>query len=150
MNSAVAVRESRVSVLSKPNFFMLYKKHPEISWQLNLVQCRRLRFFFSLTEDAAGLNLHVRLARAIHRLAHSHGYRDGNDGSCIDVSHEELSNMLGASRQSVSKELKLLEREGEIELRYGKIYIPDLAALGEKYEKGMGMEQVAPHYGDRP
>ena len=143
---AVAVRDSRVSVLSKPNFFKLYKKHPQISWQLNLVQCRRIRFLFSLTEDAAGLNIHLRLARAIHRLAYSHGYRDEDDGVYIDVSHEELSKMLGVSRQSVSKELKLLEHEGDIDLRYGKIFIRDLLALGDRYEKAVGMEQVAPLY----
>ena len=143
---AVAVKDSRLSVLSKPNFFTLYRAHPEISWQLNLVQCRRIRFLYGLTEDAAGLNIHFRLARAIHRLAYSHGYRGGDERVYIDVSHEELSKMLGASRQSVSKELKLLEREGAIELRYGKIYICDIAALGEKYETAVGMEQVAPLY----
>jgi CRP/FNR family cyclic AMP-dependent transcriptional regulator len=145
---AVAVRDSRVRVLNKPNFFMVYKKYPELSWQLNLVQCRRIRFLFSLTEDAAGLNIHVRLARAIHRLAYSHGYRGEDQGVYIDVSHEELSKMLGASRQSVSKELKLLEREGDIELRYGKIYIRDVVALGDRYEKAVGMEQVTPLYDD--
>ena len=145
---AVAVRDSRVSVLSKPNFFMVYKKHPELSWQLNLVQCRRIRFLFSLTEDAAGLNIHLRLARAIHRLAYSHGYRGEDEGVYIDVSHEELSKMLGASRQSVSKELKLLEREGDIELRYGKIYIRDIVVLGDRCEKAVGMEQVTPLYDD--
>jgi hypothetical protein len=56
--------------------------------------------------------------------------------------------MLGASRQSVSKELKLLEREGDIELRYGKIYIRDVVALGDRYEKAVGMEQVTPLYDD--
>jgi CRP-like cAMP-binding protein len=143
---AVAVRESRVSVISKPNFFTLYRKHPQISWQLNLMQCRRIRFLFSLTEDAAGLNIHVRLARIIHRLAYSHGYRDESDGVYIDVSHEELSKMLGASRQSVSKELKLLERQGDIQLRYGKILIRDLESLADRYEKAVGMEQVTPLY----
>lgn len=145
---AVAVRDSRVRVLSKPNFFMVYKKHPELSWQLNLMQCRRIRFLYSLTEDAAGLNIHLRLARAIHRLAYSHGYRGEDEGVYIDVSHEELSKMLGTSRQSVSKELKLLEREGDIELRYGKIYIRDVVALGDRYEKAVGMEQVTPLYDD--
>jgi len=143
---AVAVRDSRISVLSKANFFTLYKKYPPISWQLNLVQCRRIRLLYSLAEDAAGLNIHTRLARAINRLAHSHGYRGEGEGVYIDVSHEELSKMLGASRQSVSKELKLLEGEGAIELRYGKIYIRDIEALSERYEKAVGMEQVAPLY----
>jgi len=145
---AIAVKDSRVQVLSKRNFETLYEMHPEIGRQLNLMLCRRLRLLVSLNEDAAGLNIHERVARVIHRLAYSHGYRDGQGGLYIDVSHEELSKMLGASRQSVSTELKSLERDGDIELRYGKIYICDLGALSNKYEKAIGMEQVSALYDD--
>ncbi|MCB1675942.1 MAG: winged helix-turn-helix domain-containing protein [Halioglobus sp.] len=62
----------------------------------------------------------------------------------IEISHEELGNLLGASRQSVSKELKPLEREGDIELRYGKIFFKNLDELGEKYETTIALEQVTP------
>ncbi|MCP5132012.1 MAG: helix-turn-helix domain-containing protein [Pseudomonadales bacterium] len=58
-------------------------------------------------------------------MAYSHGFRNELGEIYIEISHEGLSNMLGASRQSISKELKLLEREEEIELRYGKICIRD-------------------------
>ena len=146
---AVATRESRLSVLSKNNFEALYAKYPEISHQLNLMLCRRLRLALTLSEDAIGLKIHERLARVIHRLAYSHGYCDEQKGTYIDVSHEELSKMLGASRQSVSTQLKLLEGEGSIELRYGKIFIRDLDALGDKYEKAVGMEQVSALYEDK-
>ncbi len=145
---AIAVRDSRLRVLSKRNFETLYEKHPEIARQLNLMLCRRLRLLFSLNEEAAGLKIHERVARVIHRLAYSHGYRDKHDGVYIDVSHDELSKMLGASRQSVSTELKSLERDGDIELRYGKIFICDLGALSDKYEKAIGMEQVSALYDD--
>jgi CRP-like cAMP-binding protein len=108
--------------------------------------CRRVRFLYSLNEDAAGLKLHVRLARVIHRLAYSHGHTPAQGRPYIEISHEELSKMLGASRQSVSKELKSLEREGDIELRYNKIHICDLERLADKYEKAVGMEQITASY----
>ena len=56
--------------------------------------------------------------------------------------------MLGESRQSISKELKALEGEGVIELRYGKIYLLDVPSLNDKYEDLMGMEQIAAVYDD--
>ena len=146
VSNAIASRDSRVSVLAHKDFRILREKYRDIDRQLNLILCRRVRFLYSLNDDAAGLKLHERLARVIHRLAYSHGNQDEQRERYIEISHEELSKMLGATRQSVSKELKSLEREGDIELRYGKIYICDLAMLGEKYEKGIGMEQVTALY----
>lgn len=145
---AVATESSRVLVLSKRNFDLLYAKYPEFSRQLNLMLCRRLRLTMTLNEDAFGLKIRERLARVIHRLAYSHGTRDARGETSIPVSHEDLSKMLGASRQSISTELKSLEREGSIELRYGKIHIRDLNALSDKYEKAVGMEQVTSLYDD--
>ncbi len=146
VSHAVASKESRLLVLSKAQFELLCEKYPEIHRELNRVLCRRVRYLYSLNDEALGLKLHVRLGRILHRLAYSHGRENELGETYIEISHEELSNMLGASRQSVSKELKSLERNGDIELRYGKIYFNDLRLLAEKYEIAVGMEQLAPLY----
>ena len=146
VSNAIASRDSRVSVISKQAFDRLREKHPEINQQLNKVLCRRVRFLYSLYDESFGLKLHQRLARILRRLAYSHGLRGEHDEIYIEISHQELSHMLGASRQSISKELKALEREGDVQLRYGRIYFSDLARLGEKYETSLGMEQLAPGY----
>jgi CRP-like cAMP-binding protein len=148
VSHAIASKDSRVSVISKRDFDKLCEENPEIYRQLNLMMCRRVRFLYALNEESISLRLQVRLARVLRRLAYSHGHRGSQDETHIEVSHEELSNMLGASRQSVSKELKLLERQGDIELRYGKIFIHDLDELGKKYETEIGLEQVTPIYKD--
>lgn len=150
VSEAIASKDTCLSVISKQNFQLLCDKHPQLYRALNRMLCRRVRFLYSLNEESVGLKLHVRLARVIHRLAYSHGCRDEHNGMYIEISHEEVSNMLGASRQSVSKELKSLEREGDIALRYGKIYIHDLNLLGQKYETAIGMEQITSVYDDGP
>jgi len=148
VSHAIASKDSQLRVLGKRDFTALCDRHPEINQQLTLMLCRRLRLLYTLNDDATGFKLHVRLARLVHRLAYSHGQRDGQDETYIEISHDELSKMLGASRQSVSKELKSLEREGDIELRYGKIYLSDLERLRDKYEKAVGKEQVTALYDD--
>lgn len=144
---AVALEPTEVKVLSEVNFKMLYHKYPIISHQLNVMLCGRVRVLSDLIADSNLLSLRQRMARQIHRLAFSHGAIAGeHDVRVIDTSHEELGTMLGASRQSVSKELKALELDGTIELRYGKIYIRDLEKLEETYEMLMGSEQITPTY----
>ena len=148
MNHAVATEASRVRVLGKQQFERLYGKYPEVSRQLNLMLCNRVRLLWGMTEDANTLSLHQRLARAMLRLAYSHGIKDAAGILYVDTSHEELGRMLGASRQSISKELKLLEQEGIVEICYGKIYIRDLDSLNRNYENLLGQEQISPLYPD--
>lgn len=148
ISHAIAIEPATLRVLPAAHFNELYRKYPEISQQLNLMLCRRVRLLYALSEEASSLNLHQRLARALHRLSCSHGFRDQHDALYIGTSHEELGKMLGASRQSISKELKALEGEGVIALRYGKIYILDVPSLNDKYEDLMGMEQIAAVYDD--
>ena len=144
---AVALGPTEVNVLNEANFKMLYQKYPIISQQLNVMLCRRIRVLSELIADSNLLSLRQRMARLIHRLAFSHGAIAGEDDlRVIDTSHEELGTMLGASRQSVSKELKALEQDDTIELRYGKITIKNIKKLEEAYEMLMGTEQITPTY----
>ncbi len=143
---AVASRDSRVSVLSLSHFERLWDSHPEFGRQLSMMLCRKLRLAFTLNEDNVGLRLRDRLARLIHRLAYSHGSSDGGGGTYIEISHDALAKMLGASRQTIGIELKSLEDEGSISRGYGKIHVLDLKAFGYKYETAAGIEQVTPLY----
>ena len=54
--------------------------------------------------------------------------------------------MLGASRQTINKELRALLEEGSVDLRYGKIYLNDLEGMCEKYELMLGGEQITSAY----
>ena len=51
----------------------------------------------------------------------------------ITISHADLARMVGASRQSVSKELKQMERDKLICIQYGKIVINSMDALSKAY-----------------
>ena len=147
MNFAFACRDTQVNVLKKPQFDELYEKYPEIPKALNRVMSRRLRLIFMLAEDASLLPLRQRLARVILRMGHSVGEIDENGRATIeDISHDELGKMVGAIRQSVGRELKKLEREGSIEINYGKLIIRDIAVFGEQYDSLLAIEPVVPDY----
>ncbi|MEP5765120.1 MAG: Crp/Fnr family transcriptional regulator [Halieaceae bacterium] len=147
MNYAVACGVSAVSVLRKSDFMHLYMKHAEIPRAISRVMARRLRLIFMLTEDASLLPLRERLARAVIRTAHALGEK-GEDGSVTieNISHDELAKMVGATRPSVGRELKKLEREGAIRIQYGKLIISNFAAFGAQYDHLLSVEPVTPDY----
>lgn len=147
LNFTFAVGETRVAVLRPADFHELYGSYPEIARAINRVMARRIRFLFMLAEDASLLPLRQRLARAIVRMGYSVGQVNADGSASIDhISHEELSKMVGATRQSVGRELKKLEHEGSILIEYGKLTIHDIAAFGAQFDRLLGIEPVVPEY----
>nr|WP_241263037.1 Crp/Fnr family transcriptional regulator [Parahaliea mediterranea] len=145
---AIASRDSVLRVLSRKHFEELTLQFPELKDLLLLTLCRRLRALYALHEEIS-LSLHQRVARAVLRLAYTHGCNEGEGRLYIKLSQEDLGCMLGATRQSINKELQVLKRAGVLTLEYGRIYVTDLASLEQGYEYLTGMEQITATYGKR-
>lgn len=148
VSHAVATCDSVVRVLSKAHFEEFAARHPEVERKLALMLCRRVRFLYALNEEASELTLHQRVARTVLRMAYSRVTDNPARELYVAISQEELGQMLGASRQSINKELRALASEELIELRYGRIYILDLEQLKERYEYLLGTEPITPGYRD--
>lgn len=145
-NTAVSIGETALHVLPKKAFNALYAQHPEIARALNRSYCYQLRHVYSIAEDASVLTLKDRLISLIARLATSRGVQLNGATVLEDTSHERLANMLGATRQAVSRELKALENDGLLQLHYGRAHIPDLKILIARYEQMMSGELIVPEY----
>ncbi len=142
LGHTVAIGSVKLKIINGKDFTHLYEKHPAISRQININLSHRIRFFYHIAEDASTLSLHERLARTLRRMAYSHAIEDENGQLYLETSHEGLGNLLGASRQSISKELRGLEQEGCIKVMYGKIFLSDLEKLNRNYADLMGPEEL--------
>ncbi len=144
VSSAIAEEKVRLYVIRQDDFMRLYETYPEISRSLNVMLCNRLRLVTTLMEDASLLNLQQRLARTLIRLAISISTINENHQIEIDISQEELAHMLGASRQSISKELQILSKEDLVEINYGRISIINPQEIRTRFGNLMGNTDVAP------
>ncbi len=80
--------------------------------------------------DAAILQpLSVRLAHRLLAAQATSSVEKTTDHPELRLSQEGLGQMLGASRQSVNKQLKEWESEGILRVAYGRITLLDLDAL---------------------
>jgi CRP-like cAMP-binding protein len=148
-NNAFAAEDSVVLVLKKADFDRLYEQHVVIARQLNLFLAHRVRYLYVSAEDARALSLNQRLARMLSRMGWGSGVRGENGEILIaSVSHETLGHMLGATRQAVSREMKILEKAGLVRVSYSRVYIPDIKALVSKFENLLGGENIVPDYRD--
>lgn len=146
ISNAYCVTDATIRFLSKKAFWDLYETYPEIPKQLNLFLCRRTQMLVTLAEEVSGLNLRERLVRLLLRLAASRGSPEDGCVWLSGISHEILANRTGATRQAVSRELKILERENLIKLEYGRLAVTGLWGQAESYEKLLGGESMVPDY----
>lgn len=135
-HNAYAMGECEVFVLPKAKLQALLDVEPQLYRHFVTRLARALRFALSYIDDAALLPLTARLAKRLLDLARMYG-EDTPQGVCVDLhlTQEDLGRMLGASRQSISKELNRFQKQGWLELQYGKVVICDQAPLQRLVEQ---------------
>lgn len=120
---AEAVEESLICVMSRDDVERLIARKPQVALRMLEVLSKRLSVSESRLEALAFHSVPSRLAAALLRL-------DGADG--IRTTHQELAEMIGAYRETVTKVLDEFQRDGLVELNRGRIALRERARLQEK------------------
>lgn len=123
----VALRDTRLAIMSKPTFFWLFEHSAAFNRFLVRQFNERLGQFIALAEYDRILDAPGRLARNIAWLFNPTLYRDG--GRELDISQEELGLLCGMSRQMANKSLQQLESKGLLRVERNGITIVDLDRL---------------------
>lgn len=129
--SAVALEESRLLFLPRPDFEYLYRTHPDIAQAVIRALGKRLRHLVHVTEALAFRDVAARLAMLLADYAE----RSGTGGTrgvefTLDRTQQELALEIGTARESVSRAMKQLRGEGLITtIGARRIRIGDIARL---------------------
>ncbi|MGE5650278.1 MAG: Crp/Fnr family transcriptional regulator [Bacillota bacterium] len=119
---------------AKTDFQRLLARHPAIYECFARMLCLRLRTTFDLVEEAATAPMPQRLARRMLELAHitpsAMNAATLALGREVPLTQEELGHLLGRSRQSIAKLLRLWEQNGLVRTQYGRVSIVHPQALG--------------------
>lgn len=105
---------------------------PAFARAISVLLSARVRLLYGLVEDAMLRSISARVARRLLALARGDATMARDSRPVLPVSQEALAMMLGVTRQTLSRELKALARDGVIALGYGRIDIVSLAALEAK------------------
>lgn len=112
---AQAIGNTSLLTLHRDHFLAFIRRHPEVAIKIFRVLSARLRQTNEVLQDAAFLDIPSRVAKRLLELAESHGIRTPQ-GLLIDLSltQEEIAGMVGATRESVNKALRLYIDRGLI------------------------------------
>lgn len=112
-----ALDDSLVCILGKADFEAILLKWPQVALKMVTILTERIREAEELVENLAFHDLRYRVIYLLTKLAHQFGSRDeiGTPGYTqldLNLSHHDLAQMIGSTRESVSLVLSHLAKEG--------------------------------------
>ncbi|MFC1515482.1 Crp/Fnr family transcriptional regulator [Thermodesulfobacteriota bacterium] len=127
---AVAVQASRVLILDRSDFLRFLKNNESAIEKILSTLSLRLRKTDELLEDLTFLNIPARFAKKLLEIGETFGQRDGDAVRVsLKLSQQELADMVGATRESINKELRVLREKGLVTVTDKNIHIHDINRL---------------------
>jgi CRP/FNR family transcriptional regulator, cyclic AMP receptor protein len=118
--NAVSMTDCDLMVITRCDFLRLIHSDPKVVAQLIALLCARLRAADARIEEAAFLNLRTRLARLLIRLLEDNAAANKKQ---LAITQHEISEMLGACRESVNKHLQTWAKHKVIAVKRGAIVV---------------------------
>jgi len=129
---ATALSDCGLLVIDQRDFIPFLESRADLCIRFLRLLSQRLRRTDEMVEMALFERLETRLSKALVQLAS--GSEDGREAGppvLLNISQQELSDIVGAARENVNKLLRTWQRAGLLELGKRRIVIRDLDALGK-------------------
>jgi CRP/FNR family transcriptional regulator, cyclic AMP receptor protein len=130
---AVAIEETHLYGLNRKDFLDCVMSNETMVKAILSAVSKRLRKADDFLEEVFFLNVAARLAKKLIELAMNNGFRDGEKGPVkLSITQKDLAGMIGTTRESVNKELRVLREKNLIDLSNKTILIRDLDAIKQR------------------
>ncbi len=140
--TAEVIEKSRLIIISWEDLESIIMEDPGLAIKIIKALSKKTRLLTSQVRGLVFQNAEGRLASLLCRFSREFGV-DVKSGIMIELvlTHQEIANLLGASRVTVTKLLNQFKNEGIIKLYKRKIIIKDKKELTNKIEP-LDMEEV--------
>jgi CRP/FNR family transcriptional regulator, cyclic AMP receptor protein len=128
---AEAAEESLLCVMSRADVERLIREQPQVALRMIEVLGKRLALSDARLEELAYRSAPARIAAVLLRLTED---RTGA-GAEAAVTHQEIGNMVGALRETVTNVLDDFQAEGLVDLRRGRVLVRDPERLRARLEE---------------
>jgi CRP/FNR family transcriptional regulator, cyclic AMP receptor protein len=127
---AEAMENALVTVIERPEFERLLQAHANLGFRLTKVLATRRREIESKIENLIFKDVNAKLAELLLRLGAEYGVDDAR-GTLVQlkITHQEMANLIGSTRETVSLTLAQFKRRGLIQTDGRKVIIADQEGL---------------------
>ena len=133
--TVVAMTDSEVALLSRRDFFLLIQSNPKLLEQLLLILCGRLRDSWQRVEMLNFKNASHRVKILLLMLARDHGIEQEQGEILLNfkLTHQDIADMTGLTRETVTRVIDRWQRDGEISVKKGKLLLLKKAFIENSY-----------------
>jgi CRP/FNR family cyclic AMP-dependent transcriptional regulator len=131
---ATANSNCEIFVIDRREFLPFVRSQPALAMKFIELLCTRLRWTSDQVEEVILQDLPGRLASALIRLTERH--KAANNSRTIAVTQQEISEMVGMSRESINKQLRAWATRKWVRLEHGAIVVLDIDSLQEIARSG--------------
>ena len=124
---ATANTNCEVFIIDRREFLPFVRSQPALAMKFIELLCARLRWTSDQVEQIILQDLPGRLASALLRLTERHKLAQG--GRTIAVTQQEISEMVGMTRESINKQLRAWAARNWVRLEHGAIVVLDAEPL---------------------
>jgi len=135
---ATANTNCEIYVIDRREFLPFVRSQPALAMKFIELLCTRLRWTSDQVEEVILQDLPGRLASALLRLTEKHKLAQG--GRTIAITQQEISEMVGMTRESINKQLRAWATRNLVRLEHGAIVVLNAGMLRELAEAGSGNE----------
>jgi len=125
-----AIEDCRIATIYHSDFQRLMMSNEKVVRQIIQVLCSRLRQVWAQVQDLSYSTADDRIRAGILQLSRKHGVPDAR-GIIIDlkITHQELAELVGTSRETVTRTLARLQKKGVLQLDQRRIILLKPKAL---------------------
>jgi CRP-like cAMP-binding protein len=132
--TALAITDGDALYVTAEEFRTWLADHTDAAWQLLGAMAERLRATDEQLAEIALLRIETRIARRLYQLFAEAGAGRLQSGSRTKLNQVELASTLGATRESINRQLGKLREAGVLERAGSELVLLDPAALEEAAE----------------
>jgi CRP-like cAMP-binding protein len=126
----IALESCQLATIEREPLLSVMRASPSLAIALVEVLAQRLRTLSKRCENISSMDISSRLADVLLTLAEKHGERAGADVRLpMRLSQQDLGAMVGATRESVNKQLRHWIHDGILKQESGRVIITDFEAL---------------------
>jgi CRP-like cAMP-binding protein len=132
---AQAVEESQVLAIPQEEMLWLMEQRPDVALHVTKLLGFRRRRIENRLRNILFRSTRERAAALLLELLQTHGRAVGRHWEVgLPLSHQDLANLIGATRETMTGTLGQLQREGLIEIRRRRIVVLDREGLAAEVE----------------
>lgn len=117
--TATAKKRAEVLMIPIAAFERFIEAHPRLAFRIIKVMSKKIYSLQRKLNETLSLNVEDRLLSTLKQM------NDLSKTESINLTHQELGNIVGASRETVTRQLKKLEQQGKVIIKKDHILLQE-------------------------